>query len=358
MNNPTDPGTPPPQHPQQQPGYQPGSGYGSGPAQPGPGYSPDPGYGSGPGGAPSAGPAGTNTMAVLAIVFAFLVAPVGIVFGAIGRSQTRRTGQHGKGLATAGLVLGIVFTLIGVGAIAIGVVAAKSVTPSVAQGDVESQIGDQLQISNGHRPQSVACSHGLAAKVGTAIGCTVTDEGKTIPMTATVTSVEGNTAHFSIAAVQPALTPTAPVAVPAPAATGAPAPAPRGSANVVACNLFDLGALNASTGLSWTKAAGANTSECSVTASNGNVIAVNLVPTGGSTTGALSGAKSACDVGSFLPQNVADGGYTCTISGVSSGGAVFAADATLVAASAVTFNGATPERVQASLLNLLRSFTA
>jgi len=297
-------------------------------------------------------------MAVLALVFAFVFAPLGIVFGAIGRRQTRRTGQNGKGLATAGLVLGIVFTLIGVGAIAIGVVAASTATPTVAQSEVETQISDQLQISNGHRPQSVACAHDLPGTVGAAVSCTVTDAGTTLPVTATVTSMDGNTAHFSITADHP--TPAPPTAAPAPAPAAAPtAPAPAtGSSTVIACNLFDLGSLNASTGLTWTKTAGASTSTCTVTASNGNVIAVNLVPTAGSTDGALTGAKSACDTGSYVPRDVADGGYSCTIHGISSSGAVFAADNTLVAASAVTSNGATPDQVQTSLLELLKSFTA
>lgn len=300
-------------------------------------------------------------MAVLAIISAFLVAPLGIVFGAIGRSQTRRTGQNGRGLATAGLVLGVVFTLIGVGAIALGVVAARSVTPSVAQAEVESQISDQVQISTGHRPQSVTCARDLPATVGATVACTVTNGGTALPVTATVTSMEGGTARFSIDATLPDPAST-PVPVPATAPASAPkatgAPVAARSPSLVACTLFDLGALNTATGLTWTKTPGADTSECTVTASNGNLITVGLVPTGGSTNGALSGIQSACDAGTFVPQNVADGGYTCLIGGISSGGAVFAANNTLVAASAVTFNGATPQQIQSALVNLLRSFTA
>lgn len=52
----------------------------------------------------------TNTMAVLALVFAFVFAPLGIVFGVIGRRQVNETGQEGHGLATAGLILGALFT--------------------------------------------------------------------------------------------------------------------------------------------------------------------------------------------------------------------------------------------------------
>lgn len=78
--------------------------YGPPAGQPGP-----PAYGQ----PPPANP-GTNVMAILALVFAFVFAPLGIVFGVIGRRQIDRSGESGRGLATAGLVLGIVFTVISV----------------------------------------------------------------------------------------------------------------------------------------------------------------------------------------------------------------------------------------------------
>lgn len=52
----------------------------------------------------------TNTMAILALIFAFVFCPLGIVFGHIARRQIRERGESGHGLATAGLVLGYVFT--------------------------------------------------------------------------------------------------------------------------------------------------------------------------------------------------------------------------------------------------------
>ncbi|TNM58382.1 DUF4190 domain-containing protein [Streptomyces sp. NP160] len=53
-------------------------------------------------------------MAILAIVFAFVFSPLGIVFGIIGRKNIDRNGNSGRGLATAGMWLGIVFTALGV----------------------------------------------------------------------------------------------------------------------------------------------------------------------------------------------------------------------------------------------------
>jgi short subunit fatty acids transporter len=52
---------------------------------------------------------GTNTMAILSLVFAFLFWPLGIVFGYIAKRQIARTGQSGEGLATAGLVVSVLY---------------------------------------------------------------------------------------------------------------------------------------------------------------------------------------------------------------------------------------------------------
>jgi hypothetical protein len=72
---------------------------------------------------------GTNTLAILALVFAFIFAPAAIVMGVIARKQIRRTGEQGMGLATAGLVCGIVFSVLTViWIIAVAVFFASTVT--------------------------------------------------------------------------------------------------------------------------------------------------------------------------------------------------------------------------------------
>jgi Domain of unknown function (DUF4190) len=55
---------------------------------------------------------GTNVMSILSLVFAFVFPLLGIVFGHIAKKQIRRTGEGGSGLATAGLVLGYIFTVL------------------------------------------------------------------------------------------------------------------------------------------------------------------------------------------------------------------------------------------------------
>lgn len=63
-----------------------------------PGWGP-PGYGGYP------QPRGTNGFAIASLICAFLCWPLGLVFGFIARSQIKRTGEGGGGLALAGLII-------------------------------------------------------------------------------------------------------------------------------------------------------------------------------------------------------------------------------------------------------------
>jgi hypothetical protein len=54
----------------------------------------------------------TNTMAILALIFGALGGYLAIVFGYIARSQIKRTGEGGGGLATAGLILGYLWLVV------------------------------------------------------------------------------------------------------------------------------------------------------------------------------------------------------------------------------------------------------
>ena len=54
----------------------------------------------------------TNALAIASLVCAFLFAPLGIVFGHISLSQIKRTGEEGRGLAIAGLVISYLVTVL------------------------------------------------------------------------------------------------------------------------------------------------------------------------------------------------------------------------------------------------------
>jgi uncharacterized protein DUF4190 len=89
----------------------------------------DPGYGP-----PGYGPPGyglqypahgrpTNTLAVAALVFAFVFAPVGLGLGIAARRQIRRTGEEGDGLALAAVIIGSIVTAVFVLIVVVLVVA-------------------------------------------------------------------------------------------------------------------------------------------------------------------------------------------------------------------------------------------
>lgn len=57
-------------------------------------------------------PKKTNGMAIAGFVLSFFISPLGIIFSAIGLSQiSKDSRQGGKGLAIAGLILGILGTV-------------------------------------------------------------------------------------------------------------------------------------------------------------------------------------------------------------------------------------------------------
>jgi hypothetical protein len=119
------PPSPPPGSPGPygQPGYAPPQ-YGQ-PQYAQPGYAqpghPPPGYGAP--GYPPVYVRPTNTMAILALVMAFVFAPAGLILGIVARKQIRQTGEDGDGLALAGIIVGGIVTAIFVFFIVLWIIA-------------------------------------------------------------------------------------------------------------------------------------------------------------------------------------------------------------------------------------------
>lgn len=88
-----------------------------------PPYYPPPPYGSpyGPGPYPYPAPPQTNGMAIASLICAFVFAPLGIVFGHISLSQIKKSGEEGRGLAIAGLVISYLVTALTIVAVIAGV---------------------------------------------------------------------------------------------------------------------------------------------------------------------------------------------------------------------------------------------
>jgi peptidyl-prolyl cis-trans isomerase B (cyclophilin B) len=87
-------------------------------------------------------PRPTNGLAVASLICAFLFAPLGIVFGHISLSQIKRTGEEGRGLAIAGLVVSYLVTVMTV----IAVVAV------IALAALAVQVSDSFPNLNGNQP--------------------------------------------------------------------------------------------------------------------------------------------------------------------------------------------------------------
>ncbi len=121
----------PPAQPHEQPPHQPRPQYGPPPGYqqgPPPGYQqPPPGYGQPP-------KPGTNGFAIAALVLGIIGGAVlSVIFGLVALSQIRRTGQSGRGMAIAGLVLS------GVWLLAIAVAASVAIVSSASR-DTGGQI--------------------------------------------------------------------------------------------------------------------------------------------------------------------------------------------------------------------------
>lgn len=70
--------------------------------------------------------AGTNGLAIAALVCAFLCSPLGIILGFVARRQISRTGQGGAGLALAAILIACVSIALGVILLAAGYAISPS----------------------------------------------------------------------------------------------------------------------------------------------------------------------------------------------------------------------------------------
>lgn len=69
----------------------------------------------------------TNVLAIVGIILAFFVPLVGVILGFVARSQIKRTGEKGSGLALAAIIVGLAIIVIYViGVIVFSVAAANS----------------------------------------------------------------------------------------------------------------------------------------------------------------------------------------------------------------------------------------
>ncbi len=63
--------------------------------------------------APPAQP-GYNTLAIVGFILAFFVNLVGVILGFVALSQIKRTGEQGRGLAIAAIIIGLAEIVLGI----------------------------------------------------------------------------------------------------------------------------------------------------------------------------------------------------------------------------------------------------
>lgn len=90
-------------------------------------------YGPHPGGYPPARP--TNSLAVVSLVCAFLFAPLGIVFGHMSLSQIKKSGEDGRGLAIAGLVISYLVLVATIVVVVVSVILVVGLAASLERFD-------------------------------------------------------------------------------------------------------------------------------------------------------------------------------------------------------------------------------
>lgn len=83
--------------------------------------------------APMAGPAKTNTLAIIALILGIVIPIGGIICGPIALSQIKRTGESGRGLAKAGLIIGIILTILGIISTIFSIIVLNSAANQLSQ---------------------------------------------------------------------------------------------------------------------------------------------------------------------------------------------------------------------------------
>ena len=79
----------------------------------------------------SSTPQKTNALAIASLISSFFVSVLGIILGFVALNQIKKTGEQGRGLALAGIIIGFVAVGITVLIIVLQVVALAALSPAV-----------------------------------------------------------------------------------------------------------------------------------------------------------------------------------------------------------------------------------
>lgn len=195
---------------------RPGAGPGAGPGAPPPRPPVQSIYGpGGPNRMAAPAPTRRSRLAVVALVLAVLVAPVGFVLGIVARRRIAASSRPtfeatfgtpfdeprerltGRAAATAAVVVGLLVTVLGgglVAALTVGVPTSWLPSDELAATSVQTKIEETVRLPAG----SVRCPGPLPATVGATITCSATQNGQPRSFRATVTVAQGRDIRFDV----------------------------------------------------------------------------------------------------------------------------------------------------------------
>ena len=75
---------------------------------------------------------GWNTMAIVAFIATFFISILGIILGFVALSQIKRTGEQGRGLALAAVIIGFI-------ALALGIIFSIIIFAAIASSGIQYQ---------------------------------------------------------------------------------------------------------------------------------------------------------------------------------------------------------------------------
>src|SRR5699024_1036186 len=80
----------------------------------------------------------TNVLAIVALILGIVIPIGGIICGPIAMKQIDRTGESGRGMAKAGLIIGIILTVLWIIYVVFAIIAAIALANSGAQFDTST----------------------------------------------------------------------------------------------------------------------------------------------------------------------------------------------------------------------------
>jgi hypothetical protein len=127
---------------------------------------------------------------------------------------------------------------------------------------------------------------------------------------------------------------------------------------VIACDLFDVNKLNASTGLTWSPSTPPNKQSCILTVQGTTQeVIIQFNSTDGNNDEKFSAALALCDSGSVSRVDVGDGAYVCLSRGFPRAGVLVRAKNVIATLTTAHFDQSSPEAIETTLRHVLEAYT-